>query len=163
MARTPTKADDAADEAQTRTIQTERYHRNGPLVLRAAVPRFVEDRGKKRIIGHKNVGGWQVVELADAAESADVVRGDVPDDEDDGIPIMYIIDPGAKHFYNGHNVENIDVDVLEWIRDSKYVLYENADGGWHSWNGRPEFSDTRLDLREASKVDVDGMIAERRD
>jgi hypothetical protein len=158
MARTPTQAD---DDATIRRIRADPHYRNGPLVLRAIMPRFAEVRGEYRPVGQKHVGGWQMIELAEAAERADVVRGDVPDD--DGVPIMYVGNPGAKHYYNGHDPEGIDVDVLEWIRDSKYTLYENVEGGWESWDGRPEFSKTRLNLRDASKADVDAMIAERRD
>ena len=92
---------------------------------------------------------WKFVTIND--QLADRIRGDLPEEARDQHPVMFV-GTGKKHYYTSKNTDKLDDAVLEALADSPYVLVENVDGGWNRWEGRPEFSDTYADLREARVV-----------
>jgi hypothetical protein len=112
----------------------------------------------KRAVGEKIVDRCAFIELG---EIADRIRGDVP--RCDETPIMYIGTSTAKHYYTSHDVRDCPVDVLEWLDEHNVAVFENIEGGWSSWNGRPEFSETKIDYRNAQRVDIPSIIEERRE
>jgi len=114
----------------------------------------------RRPIYEKPVDKYAFVELG---EIADKIRGDIPECDRDRTPIMYIGDSTAKYYYTSDDVENCPVDVLEWLYRHKVTVFENIGGGWSPWNGRPEFSKTKIDYRDAKRVDIASMIEERRE
>ena len=92
---------------------------------------------------------------------ADHVEGEIPDV--DGTPVVHIGDNFAKNFHTSHDSDPIPVDVLEWMDDNDLVLVRGVDGGWLSWEGRPEWSDSEADLSDAEAVDMAAEIVERRE
>jgi len=91
---------------------------------------------------------------------ADVVRGEVPD-TGERTPVIHVGSTLGKHYYSSHDDRTIPYDVLDAVRQKGYQLVEDVDGGWDSWEGRPEFSTAYLDCRDATVVDMDARIAER--
>lgn len=61
---------------------------------------------------------------------------------------------GSGYYYppNGNDVNRVPDKVLEYLSDNGYVVYKNVDSGWSQWNGRPEFSESYVDLSDALKV-----------
>jgi hypothetical protein len=148
-------------DLRNRTVQHEK-HVPGPtfmLNVRMTVYRDAPDYAPvdKRPTYEKIVDRCCFVELGDIA---DKIRGNVPDCE--GTPIMFIGDSTAKHYYRSHDPRDCPVDVLEWLENSSYAVFENIDGGWSPWEGRPEFSDTEINYRNATRVDLPSIINERR-
>ena len=84
-------------------------------------------------------------------EVADYIRGELPDGAEEHHPVMFV-GTGRKHYYTSKDTEKLEEAVLERFADSPYVLVENVDGGWKRWDGRPEFSETYADLRNARVV-----------
>jgi hypothetical protein len=41
---------------------------------------------------------------------------------------------------------------LDEVRDRGFEILAGTDGGWDSWDGRPEFSTSYVDISEAEKV-----------
>jgi len=77
---------------------------------------------------------------------ADVVRGDVPDVPE---PVVYIGNHIGKNYYPSKNIEELDGDVIEAVTNAGHSIVGPVEAGWSSWNGRPEFSDTRADFSDA--------------
>lgn len=99
---------------------------------------------------------YAFVELYD--EMADVVRGELP--EGDGY-VMHIGSHFGKNYYESKS-RTVPVDVLEKMHDRGLTLVRGIEGGWRSWEGRPEWSDTFIDFRDAEVVDMAVEIEERR-
>lgn len=141
-----------------------------PVVAREIQARPVDPPGKGYYVSvqlldqHGLPNGhltWAFAKTSFVTEVCDYVRGEVP--ETDGTPVMYIGDSFGNYYYTSSATSGIDVDVLEWLVDKGLALIEGVDGGWESWEGRPEFSDKYVDFREAEVVNVESIIDERRD
>lgn len=102
---------------------------------------------------------FALIEIVD--DMADEIRGQLPDV--DGTPVMMIGDNFGKNYYNSDISRTVPVDLLEAMRDRDMVLVRNVDGGWASWGGRPEWSDTYVDFSDAEVVDMHTEIEQRRD
>lgn len=97
-------------------------------------------------------GSYAFVRLDAATDSADVVRGDEPDV--DGTPVAYIGDSFGKHYYTGRSTDEVPAEVVEELESNDLVLVDGFDGGWESWDGRPEFSTTYADLESVELVET---------
>lgn len=118
-------------------------------------------RSEPVFVGKESVGRYAFVTLQGVEEWVDYVKGGMP--ESDEVPIMYVGDNLGKHYWQSHNIKDCDVDVLEWLENSKYTVYENVDGGWQRWNGRPEFSDKYVNFTDVQEVNLQSIIEERRE
>ena len=151
-------------DLRNRRIKQERYRKDSGFMLQVVMDVYAEvgpyDDGK-RAVHQERLKQFGFIKLESVAKRVDVVRGEVP--EDDGTPIMFIGNNLAKHYWTSHDVEGCDVDILEWVDDSQYTLYEEVDGGWDHWGGRPEFSDNYVDFSEAEETDPTPIIEERRE
>lgn len=113
--------------------------------------------------GSENAGRYAFVRLDHAEESVDVVRGDTDSLDADYPAVLHVGSSPGNPFYRSHDEETVPVDVLEEVRDSGLSLVEGVGGGWESWDGRPEWSDTYLDVTAAEAVDLTARIQARRD
>lgn len=93
-------------------------------------------------------------------DMADYIRGEIP--EVDGMPVMCIGSNFGKHYYSSDS-RTVPVDVLEKLNERDMVLVDNVGGGWENWEGRPEWSDYYIDFSDATVIDMDSEIAERRE
>jgi len=135
-------------------------HGEGPLV-NVEVHYFDEhEYGRKQPKGSEKVGQYAFARL-DRDNVADVVRGNLPDA--DGPVYAYI----GRHFgvncYRSKDREGIPVDVYEELTAHGATLLDGVDGGWSNWDGRPEWSETYIDVTDAETVDMTEIIDERRD
>lgn len=108
------------------------------------------------------VAKYALANAGDWADRVDVYRGEMPV-EDDATAWIYVGNSTPSRGIWPSDPEVLPVDVLEWIDERGDVLLTGVEGGWASWNGRPEFSDSLLDLRDAEAVDLEGWIDERRE
>ena len=119
-----------------------------------------EKNGRKMLKGREKVGQYAFVRL-DRDNLADNVLGDVPDA--DGPVLAYIGSSFGKHYYTSHSRDGMPYDVYEQLVARDVTLLDDVDGGWHRWEGRPEFSEDYIDFRDAEPVDMAEIIEERRD
>ena len=153
---------DETQDLRNRRVQYEKRVQGPAFMVNAKMTVYGEapDHAPvdRRPIYEKTVDECAFVELGSIA---DKIRGDVP--RCDETPIMYIGDSTAKHYYTSHDVRNCPVDVLEWLDEHNVAVFESIEGGWSPWNGRPEFSETKIDYRNAQRVDIASIIEERRE
>lgn len=115
------------------------------------------DYGMYSVLKHKTFGKEQIALFKPLTEDiADKVRGDIPDV--DGTPVLYIGNSGAKNYYQSHDVSELDEWVIEAAEEEGLKIIDNVDGGWSSWEGRPEWSESYIDLTDATVLD-EGVTA----
>lgn len=114
---------------------------------------------RMKVDGREKVGQYAFAFL-DRDGVADDVRGDLPDA--DGRVAAYIGNSFGKHYYTSKSRDGLPVDVYEALADGGVTLLDGVDGGWSDWDGRPEWSETYLDVTDAEVVDIAGVIGERR-
>lgn len=131
------------------------------LMIEVQLQRLTKNRhGLTERVGRQKVGPWAFAHV-NSGTAVDVVRGDVPDA--DGPVLAYVGDHFNCHYYTSKSRDGIPVDVYEALVDRDALLLEDVDGGWRNWNGRPEWSETYIDLRDAEPVDMAGIITDRRE
>jgi hypothetical protein len=150
------------DEADysTRQIEASGY---APyeICLRVRIDHFRErDAIGPKHLGTDSGGQYAFVKLGDE-RITDHREGELPETE--GAPVAYIGDNLGKYYYRSKDHESVPVDVLEWLQERGYSLVTGVDGGWKHWDGRPEWSENYIDFSEVEAVDMDSIIAERRD
>jgi len=148
-------------DVTTRELRVSSAHGRG-LFAEVKLHHFDDDDDQygKTPKGTEKVGQYAFVRL-DRDNVADEVRGDVPDA--DGPVLTYIGSSFGKWFYRSRDREGIPVDVYEELVDHGATLLDDVDGGWSNWDGRPEWSETYVDVSEAETVDMAEVIEERRD
>jgi len=114
------------------------------------VPTYKEYNGRKQPVGMKSLGSYAFADLHHD-RIADYVKGDLEELEDNAV--IYIGGNFGKNFFRSHSTDDIPDIVLDTLEEKGLVLYENVDGGWQNWDGRPEWSDTYIDVSEATKVE----------
>jgi len=97
----------------------------------------------------ERVGQYAFVPL-DADWVADRIRGEVVETE--GTPAGYIGNSTGKHYYQPADHDELPADVLAAMRDAGLTLVDGFEGGWADWDGRPEWSESYLDVSETSVV-----------
>jgi hypothetical protein len=105
------------------------------------------------IHGRDGYGEGRVATLQPVTEEiADEIRGKIPDV--DGTPVVYIGDSPNKHYYQSHDLDELDDAIVDAILNNSLdlVLVDGADGGWKRWDGRPEWSESYIDFSEAEVV-----------
>jgi len=131
------------------------------LIIEVQLHRLTKNRhGITTPVGRQKVGPWAFVHV-NSGTAVDVVRGDVPDA--DGPVLAYVGDHFDRHYYTSKPRDGMPVDVYEALVERDVLLLEDVDGGWSNWDGRPEWSETYIDLRDAEPVDMTGIIEQRRD
>lgn len=116
--------------------------------------------GEGRVISDFPAATKEFAVVTVSEDLADEVRGEIPDV--DGTPVMVVGTHFGKNFYQSDG-RTVPVDLLEKLRERDMVLVRDVDGGWASWDGRPEWSESFIDFSEAEAVDMGAEIAERRD
>ncbi|MFC4357768.1 hypothetical protein ACFO0N_07380 [Halobium salinum] len=82
--------------------------------------------------------------------AADDLQGDIPNT--DGTPVVYVGDNLGKHYWDGDGAHDLPELLVAELEDMGYSVLANVDGGWADWGGRPEFSDSYLDVTDAEVV-----------
>lgn len=67
---------------------------------------------------------------------------------------VYVGERGSKHYLTSHDLSEVPRPYLDDIVE-RVTLLDNVDGGWENWDGRPEFSETYIDLSDATVVTED--------
>jgi len=80
----------------------------------------------------------------------DVVRGGVKADIED--TVVYTGETTGKHYVSESNLSAVPDEVVEEVASRGLTLLEDVDGGWSSWDGRPEFSTSYVDISSAVEV-----------
>jgi hypothetical protein len=65
----------------------------------------------------------------------------------------YTGDSGSNNYIAEKSPDEVPDAVLEAAAEYGTIV-RNVDGGWASWDGRPEFSTSYVDVSEAEVVDV---------
>lgn len=109
------------------------------------------DFGAYNVMEHHNFGKRIVAVLKPITEEiADNIRGEIPDV--DGTPVLYIGDSGAKNYYQSHDLSELQDGVIEIAEENGLKIITGVDGGWSSWEGRPEWSETYIDFTDSTIV-----------
>lgn len=66
--------------------------------------------------------------------------------------VTYVGDSLGKNYVNSKSLDDVPDAVVKAAAEQGTVVLENVDGGWADWNGRPEFSDTYVDIRNSRVV-----------
>lgn len=66
--------------------------------------------------------------------------------------VVYGGDSLAKHYIQSHDHEEVPGEVLQAVADAGYEVLTGVEGGWVSWEGRPDLSDTYVDISDAEAV-----------
>lgn len=66
--------------------------------------------------------------------------------------VTYGGDSLSKNFIQSHDLSEVPQEVLSEVTD-RFTLLDNVDGGWASWDGRPEFSTTYVDISDATEIE----------
>jgi hypothetical protein len=120
----------------------------------------LRDRGEiNEPVGTEVIGGYAFVALDDG--SADVLRGEIPDV--DGTPVVYTGSSLPSNYPEPGALDTVPVDVLEALDERDLIPLDGVEAGWQSWEGRPEWSTTYVDVSDATPADLEAMIDERRD
>jgi hypothetical protein len=75
----------------------------------------------------------------------DTVRGGTKADLE-GV-VTYGGDSVAKNYIKSHDTGEVPAEVLEAVGD-RAVVVAGVTGGWANWEGRPEWSETYIDVSE---------------
>jgi hypothetical protein len=75
----------------------------------------------------------------------------------------YIGHSFGVHYYDGKQRDEIPTAVYEELADHDATLLDDVDGGWQTWEGRPEWSETYIDVTDADPVDPVEIIDDRRE
>lgn len=104
--------------------------------------------GSYSVLKHNEFGKERVAVLKPITDDiADYIRGELP--ETDGEPVLYIGDSGGKHYYRSHDLSELDDWVIEAAEEHGLTIIDNVDGGWETWDGRPEWSESYIDFNDA--------------
>jgi len=57
----------------------------------------------------------------------------------------------AKHYIKSHDLDEVPADVVEAVAEHAVVV-DGVTGGWKTWEGRPEWSETFVDLSGSEVV-----------
>lgn len=82
------------------------------------------------------------------AVRADTIRGG--DKADIEGTVTYVGDSLAKNYVVSKDLSGVPDEVVEAVAEQGVTVLDGVDGGWASWDGRPEFSDTYVDVSDAS-------------
>lgn len=84
-----------------------------------------------------------------SAVTADQIRGGKKKDVE-GL-FVYTGNSSANNYPAEGDLEEVPDEVLEAVEPT---VVKNIDSGWASWDGRPEFSTSYVDISEAEEVAV---------
>jgi hypothetical protein len=112
----------------------------------------LERKGYQVQVATKGGAQRYVFKLIDAA--GDEVNGEAPDDAMmyTGEAVSWRTEPTTEG--------DLDDDHLEMAVEALIEAYDvtvlfGVDGGWKTWEGRPEWSETYIDVRDANAVSMD--------
>lgn len=108
------------------------------------------DFGEYNLLKHNKFGKELVAVFKPiSGDIADTIKGDIPNV--DGTPVIYLGDTrGDNNHYSSSNVEELEQWMFDAVEENDLTIIDNVDGGWETWEGRPEWSDTYTDLTEAT-------------
>lgn len=69
---------------------------------------------------------------------------------------VYVGEDNPKHYITSHPLSEVPAPYLDYVLD-EVTLLDKVNGGWEDWNGRPEFSETYIDLSDATVVTEDDV------
>jgi hypothetical protein len=118
-----------------------------------------EKHGFETATGTEKAGQYVFVKIND--ETADTLRGELP--EIDGTPVVYIGNSAGKHYYYSRDHTEIPVDVYEALESRGLTILSDVGGGWSNWDGRPEWSETYIDLTDSQPVNNSEIIDQRQE
>jgi hypothetical protein len=84
------------------------------------------------------------------AVTGDRIRGGDKSDIDRAV--TYVGDSLSKHYVRTHDMSEVPDRVLDRVQNAGYTILDGVEGGWANWDGRPEFSETFVDISEATAV-----------
>ena len=90
------------------------------------------------------------IPVAVAAARSDGVRGDLGTLPDGAV--IYIGETRGKHYYRSNGISDLRIEHRAAIEAHGHVLLDGVDGGWARWKGRPEWSETYIDVTGAEVV-----------
>lgn len=61
--------------------------------------------------------------------------------------VTYVGDNLSKHYITSSDMGEVPGEVSEAVPDT-FTVVDNIDGGWASWDGRPEFSTSYIDISD---------------
>lgn len=85
--------------------------------------------------------------------SGDTVRGGSKGDIE-GV-VTYGGDSVAKHYTTSHDFDEVPAAVLDAVGE-RAVVVDGVTGGWANWEGRPEWSETYVDVSAVEVVAPEG-------
>jgi len=85
-----------------------------------------------------------------SAVTADKIRGGSKKDVE-GL-YVYTGSSSANNYPAESSLDEVPDEVLEAVEPT---IAEHIDAGWASWDGRPEFSTSYVDISEATTVEID--------
>jgi len=130
------------------------------FIAEVVLTHWDHEYGQKRPQGEETAGKYAFGRVFESA--ADEVRG-MDSLDMDGQTYAYCGSIVGQRFWSSEDHESVPVDVFEEIQDRGFLLVEGVSGGWADWDGRPEWSESYIDVSGAEPVDVEGIISERRD
>lgn len=80
-----------------------------------------------------------------APVTADKIRGGTETDIE-GL-YVYVGNSMMNNYPAENSLDSVPQNVIDAVAD-KVTLVENIDSGWYSWDGRPEFSTSYVDISE---------------
>jgi len=83
--------------------------------------------------------------------TGDRIRGGTKEDIEGAV--TYGGDSLSKYYIRSHDMDGIPNVVLQAV-DEHATILDDVDGGWANWDGRPEWSDSYVDISDATIVDV---------
>jgi hypothetical protein len=95
--------------------------------------------------------GQYCFDVRGEADRADRIRGEAP--ETNSKTAVYIGDNTAKHYTDGHDIDEVPEEVWNHLAEEGYVVLDNVEGDWAQWDGRPEFSESYIDYSDAEVVE----------
>jgi hypothetical protein len=108
------------------------------------------DFGEYNLLKHKEFRKELVAVFKPlSGDIADTIKGDIPDVN--GTPVIYLGDTrGNTNHYTSADLDELEQWMFDAVKENDLVIIENVDGGWETWEGRPEWSDTYIDYTEAT-------------
>jgi hypothetical protein len=67
--------------------------------------------------------------------------------------VTYVGDSLNKHYVRSHDFDEVPQEVIDKVTERGLTVLKDVEGDWASWNGRPEFSNSYVDISDAEPVE----------
>ena len=82
--------------------------------------------------------------LSDVQDTAWEGRGDC---------VAFVGESTSVHYINSKKLTHVPDAYLDAVIDRGYTILQYVNGGWDHWDGRPEWSESYIDLSNAEEYD----------